>query len=32
MPLEIAANIAVLMGIVGFMLFFLRRLDRLQPI
>ena len=30
MPLEIAANIAVLMGIVGFMLFFLRRLDRLQ--
>ena len=30
MPLEIAANIGVLIGIVGFMLFFLRRLDRLQ--
>ena len=30
MPLEIAANIGVLIGIVGFMLFFLRRPDRLQ--
>jgi len=30
MPLEIAANIGVLIGIIGFMLFFLRRLDRLE--